>query len=74
MAEQSYRVFLLRLWRVEGEGRGAWRASLEDAHSGERRGFGDLPALHGFLAALLDPRPPEPAWRPQTAEGEAPPG
>lgn len=59
MAKQTYLTFLLRLWRVDAEGQVAWRASLEDAHSGERRGFGDLPALQGFLQALLEPQPPE---------------
>lgn len=57
MAEQSYRAYLLRLWRADGEGGGAWRASLEDAHSGERRGFADLHALLRFLELLLDARP-----------------
>jgi hypothetical protein len=33
-----------------------WRASVEDAHSGERRAFADLAALFAFLqaAALAD--------------------
>jgi len=26
-----------------------WRASLEDPHSGERRGFADLESLFAFL-------------------------
>jgi hypothetical protein len=40
-----YQAYLLRLWRVGGEGEAAWRASLEDAHTGERQGFADLDAL-----------------------------
>jgi hypothetical protein len=68
MGKQTYLAFLLRLWRVDGEGQGTWRASLEDAHSGERHGFGDLPALQGFLETLLEPPPPEQAGHP----GEAP--
>jgi hypothetical protein len=67
MAKQTYLTFLLRLWRVDGEGQVAWRASLEDAHSGERRGFGDLPALQGFLQALVEAQPPE---RPAPPPGE----
>jgi hypothetical protein len=59
MARQTYLAFLLRLWRVDSAGQPAWRASLEDAHSGQRHGFGDLPALQEFLQALLDPCPPE---------------
>jgi hypothetical protein len=57
MTKQTYLTFLLRLWRVDGGGQDAWRASLEDAHSGERRGFSDLPELHGFLQALVEAHP-----------------
>jgi hypothetical protein len=57
MAKQTYRTFLLRLWPAASEGQGGWRASLEDAHSGERRGFSDLLALHGFLRSLLETHP-----------------
>ena len=69
MAKQTYLTFLLRLWRLDGEDPGAWRASLEDAHSGERRDFSDLAALQGFLQALLEPQPPE---RSAPPSGEAP--
>lgn len=47
--EQSdYHSYLLRLWRVNG-GEEGWRASLEGAHSGGRRGFAGLEELFGFL-------------------------
>jgi hypothetical protein len=47
-----YRAYLLRFWeeRRERPGqRGAWRFSLEDPHSGRRRGFANLKALVDFL-------------------------
>lgn len=44
-AQPHYLAYLLRLWRVGSEGEVAWRASLEDAHTGERQGFADLDAL-----------------------------
>ena len=47
---QRYRVYLLRLWQVEGDdGLPVWRAALEDARSGERQGFADLARLCAFL-------------------------
>jgi hypothetical protein len=68
MAKQTYLAFLLRLWRVDGGGEATWRASLEDAHSGERRGFSDLSALQVFLQALLETQQAE---RAGCAPGEA---
>jgi hypothetical protein len=50
--EQSdYRSYLLRLWRVD-DGGGDWRASLESAHTGERRGFATLDALFDHVRSL----------------------
>jgi hypothetical protein len=47
--EQSdYQSYLLRLWRVD-EGENGVQASLESAHTGERRGFANLEAMLGFL-------------------------
>jgi hypothetical protein len=49
---------MLRLWRVDDqEGavdaeKPAWRASLEDPHTGERMGFARLEALFDFLQRL----------------------
>jgi hypothetical protein len=51
----DYISYLLRLWRANGDeaqGRdekALWRASLEDAHTGERCGFASLDQLCGFL-------------------------
>lgn len=44
---KSYMAYLLRLWRVEGDS--AWRATLDDPGTGERRGFKDLLSLFAFL-------------------------
>ncbi len=49
-----YLAYLVRLWQVEDQGVFAWRASLEDAHTGERRGFPDLASLCAFLVAQTD--------------------
>ena len=47
---ERYHAYLLRLWRVADEAE-AWRASLEDPHSGEQRHFADLSLLFRFLQA-----------------------
>jgi hypothetical protein len=51
MTEQRrYRAYLLRLWQADcADGRIVWRAALEDARTGERRGFADLSRLFAFL-------------------------
>jgi hypothetical protein len=46
----DYHAGLLRLWR-DGPG-GPWRASLQDAESGERIGFADLDRLFAYLRRL----------------------
>lgn len=46
---QPYLAYLLRLWQVWDEGRVSWRASLENAHTGERQGFANLTELFSFL-------------------------
>jgi hypothetical protein len=54
---KEYRAYLVRLWPVRSGGQRVWRASVEDAHSGERRAFADLAHLFAFLqeAALDNP-------------------
>ena len=47
--EMGYRSFLLRLWQVDTEGKRAWRFSLENSATGERRGFANLGELLIFL-------------------------
>ena len=47
--EQSvYQSYLLRLWQAK-EGKGGWRASLESAQTGERRGFASLDDLFDYV-------------------------
>jgi hypothetical protein len=48
-AEKDYEAYLLRLWQVRSEGKAAWRASVENAHTGERKGFTNLGDLFDFL-------------------------
>jgi len=48
----DYHAYLLRLWHTEQAGRSVWRMALEDAHTGERRGFATLDQLVAFLQAL----------------------
>ena len=50
---QTYRSYLLRLWRVDEDGCQVWRASLEDPRTGERRGFPSMNALVEFLRELI---------------------
>ncbi len=47
--KMGYRSFLLRLWQVDTEGKRAWRFSLENSATGERRGFANLGELLVFL-------------------------
>ena len=47
--ESGYRAFMIRLWYVDDVEEAVWRVSLEDVHTGERRGFADLPAFFAFL-------------------------
>jgi hypothetical protein len=47
--ERPYLAYLLRLWQVRNKGQADWRASVEDAHTGERRGFAGLAELFTFL-------------------------
>ena len=51
MAEHApgYYAYLLRMWRTGPQG--PWRASLEDAETGERIGFGSLAEAFGYLRA-----------------------
>ena len=46
-------AYLVRLWQVNGEGQPAWRASIEDPHTGERCGFASLESLFAFLEAQM---------------------
>jgi hypothetical protein len=51
-----YRAYLLRLWETPPADEstvGGWRCSLEDPHTGERRGFPTLDLLFAFLSGVL---------------------
>ena len=48
-ARRGYLSYLLRLWQVSSDGELVWRASLENPHTGERRGFANLTDLFTFL-------------------------
>lgn len=55
--ERGYVAYLLRLWRVSSEGKIAWRASLESARTGQRKGFASLDDLFQFLRQQTDTLP-----------------
>ncbi len=46
-----YSSYLLRLWQTASGGELVLRASLENAHSGERVGFANLDDLFEYLRA-----------------------
>ena len=65
---RRYRAYLLRVWQALGDDEvPAWRASLEDVHTGTRQGFGSLEQLLAFLleetagarAPHVDPEAPQ---------------
>jgi hypothetical protein len=49
---ERYHAYLLRLWLVEGNEKRILRASLENIHTGEKRGFSNVEALTAFLHEL----------------------
>ena len=55
MAKEEHQrlTYLIRLWQVRSDGKRVWRGSLEDAHSGAKRGFGDPAGLLAFLQEKL---------------------
>ncbi len=52
--QTRYLAYLLRLWRVSGEGTPAWRASLQSPQTRERRGFASLDDLFDFIREQTD--------------------
>jgi hypothetical protein len=48
----EYQSFLLRLWQETPHA--PWRASLQNAATGERQGFSDLESLFTFLRTQTD--------------------
>jgi hypothetical protein len=47
--KKKYQSYLLRLWVEDINGRQAWRISLENPFSRERRGFASLKDLCAYL-------------------------
>jgi hypothetical protein len=62
----GYRAYLLRLWPVRVTEETVWRASLENAHTGERRGFPSLERLIDHLR--METRVQEPGRREDDAD------
>ncbi len=48
-----YHAYVLRCWEEHGRTVPVWRFSLEDPHTGTRRGFVSLPALVAFVERTL---------------------
>jgi hypothetical protein len=51
--ERGALAYLVRLWSVHHNGDLVWRASAENAHTGERHAFADLAALCEFLQTAV---------------------
>jgi hypothetical protein len=47
--QERYLAYMLRLIQVKRNEEWTWHASLENAHTGERRGFASLEILVAFL-------------------------
>jgi len=47
--QRGYISYLLRLWTTDSGGKLLWRASLQSARTGQRRGFAGLEDLAAFL-------------------------
>ncbi len=58
--QREYLAYMLRIWLVRDNQQILWRASVENAQTGERRGFASLDELLEFLqsqaAAMLEPK------------------
>ena len=51
---QPYTSYLLRLWPTKSGDAWVWRASLEDSHTGVRRGFVNLQEMFAYLEDQTD--------------------
>jgi hypothetical protein len=59
-----YRAYMLRCWEARGEHPsplGAWRFSLENVQTREKRGFGGLEELMAWLQGQLEKKRDVPA-------------
>ena len=57
-AVRRYLAYLVRPWTVNANGNLVWRASVENAHTGERCAFTDLAGLFDFLQTAVAEEPP----------------
>ncbi len=62
----SYRSYLLRVWRSEAQDHVAWHCSLEDTGTRQCRGFEDVEALAAYLRSAFASAVDEPE-RPRRA-------
>ena len=53
--ERDYYSYMMRLWRVSERGTMVWRASLESAQTGERKGFVALDDMFDYLREQAAP-------------------
>jgi hypothetical protein len=56
--QRPYLAYLLRLWQIQDKWETGWRASLENAHTGEKLAFAHLDELVAFLRERIDLAPP----------------
>ena len=56
--QRPYLAYLLRLWQTQDKGEIGWRASLENAHTGEKLAFAQLDELVAFLRQRAGLAPP----------------
>jgi hypothetical protein len=56
--QRPYLAYLLRLWQIQDKGEIGWRASLENAHTGEKLAFAHLDELVTFLRERIGLAPP----------------
>ncbi len=67
--QRRYLSYLLRLWQVGSGAEGVWRASLEDPHTGECKGFASLEDLFEFLGEQTTGGPGDLSREDQSEDG-----
>lgn len=55
-SDLGYLAYLVRIWQVRSRGQLVWRASVENAHTGERQAFASLGRLFAFLEEMTGGR------------------
>lgn len=68
--KKGYRAYLLRLW--QNDPGSPWYALVEDAHTGERRGFANLAELFDYLYEQTSATTVEPSPNPDCRRGPGP--